>query len=289
MPACPICGSSTAPVGTKHGDYSGRDFDVVRCTECRFAFVADPWTEYDKIYGDDYYAGKGVDPLVDYVHELAAPDRTIRQHEWRGIGRLVGELTTLTPQTTWLDHGCGTGGLVTYVNAQGLAQAEGFEEGWSEPRLRERGVPTVSRADLDARENAYDVITSIEVIEHVPDPVGLLKDLARLLKPGGVLFLTTGNAAPYADGLLDWRYVTPEIHISFFEPPTLARAMTEAGLVPEAGGFRPGWDDIIRFKLLKNLRRQDTSPLEAAMPWGIVTRALDRRMKISAHPIGRKP
>ncbi len=88
------------------------------------------------------------------------------------------------------------------MNAKGLAQAEGFEEGWSEPRLRERGVPTVSREELAGRENTYDVITSIEVLEHVPDPVAILTELARLLKPGGLLFLTTGNAEPYADELL---------------------------------------------------------------------------------------
>ncbi len=60
--------------------------------------------------------------------------------------------------------------------------------------------------------------------------------------------------------------MTPEIHISFFEPGSMARAMTAAGLAPEPGGYRPGWDDIIRFKLLKNLKRQDTSPLEAPVP-----------------------
>jgi len=83
--------------------------------------------------------------------------------------------------------------------------------------------------------------------------------------------------------------VIPEIHVSFFEPRTLGTAMASAGLRPEAPGFGPGWTDIIRFKLLKNLKRRSVSPLERAVPWPLAARAIDARMKISAHPVGWAP
>ena len=78
--------------------------------------------------------------------------------------------------------------------------------------------------------------------------------MRALLRPGGLLFLTTGNAAAHRGALADWSYVIPEIHVSFFEPRTLARAMAAAGFRPQATGFGPGHSDIIRFKVLKNLR-----------------------------------
>ncbi len=79
----------------------------------------------------------------------------------------------------------------------------------------------------------------------------------------------------------------PEIHVSFFEPASLALAMERAGLVAEFAGYVPGWDQIIRFKTLKNLGRKDISPAERLIPWRTVSRALDRRHQVSAHPIGR--
>ena len=256
-----------------------------RCDACGFAFVADPWTDYDAIYSDAYYAGEGADPLVDYVYELAHQDETIRRHEWRGILRRV---RSLTPGARWLDYGCGTGGLVTYLRGEGV-DAVGFEQGWSVPRLLERGVPILTPEALDVEAGTFDVVTAIEVIEHVPDPVAELERMRALLKPGGLLFLTTGNAEPYRDKLLDWRYLTPEIHISLFEPRTLRVAMERAGLTAQDGGFGPGWTEIIRFKLLKNLKRRSVSPLENVVPWPFVARALDARMRISAHPVGWAP
>ena len=284
---CRICGAATEPAGRVHGDFSGRDFQLRRCTQCAYGFVADPWTDYDRIYSDAYYAGEGADPLVDYRFEMDHADRTIRRYEWRGIAAAVGVLAPVGPGTRWLDYGCGTGGLVTDLRGRGV-DATGFEQGWSVPRLRERGVPILTDDELVGQAGRYDVVSAIEVIEHVLDPVAELKRMGELLRPGGLLFLTTGNAEPYAGKLADWRYVIPEIHVSFFEPRTLAMAFERAGLRPQAGRFGPGWADIIRFKTLKNLKRRSVSRLDGVAPWPLVARALDRRLKITAHPVGFK-
>jgi SAM-dependent methyltransferase len=284
---CPICDAETSLLGAKTGTWSKRTFHVHRCPHCAFTFVADPWTDFAQIYGDDYYAGCGADPLVDYVHEIDHRDTTIRRYEWRGILNAVRWLTNVGPGTRWLDFGCGTGGLVTYLRETANVDAVGFEEGWSVPRLQEHGVPLLTEEQLDECRDGFDVVSAIEVIEHVPDPVAALRRMANLLRPGGLLFLTTGNASSHRDRLLAWRYLTPEIHVSLFEPRTLAIAMERAGLLPEFPGFGPGWADIIRFKTLKNLGRSDISAVERLIPWSITTRLLDRRYGLSAHPVGR--
>jgi cyclopropane fatty-acyl-phospholipid synthase-like methyltransferase len=238
------------------------------------------------VYTEAYYRGEGADPLVDYAFEAAAPDRTVRAYEWRGIVARVGALAPVDAATRWLDAGCGTGGLVRYVRASAGCDAVGLEEGWAREQLRLRGLTALSEGDLDALEGTFDVVTAIEVIEHVPEPLPFLRRMRRMLRPGGLLFLTTGNAAAHRGDLARWSYVIPEIHVSFFEPRTLAHAMTAAGFRPRITGFGPGHADIIRFKVLKNLRVRTRSRWEAALPWGAIARAADRRHGVSAHPVG---
>src|SRR5690606_9542738 len=120
---CRICGEATVPIGTKASSFSGRTYNLRQCRACRFAFVANPWTDYGAIYTDAYYAGRGADPSVDYVHETTHRDTTVRRYEWRGILTAVQALTRTKGRrhgaaddgTTWLDYGCGNGGLVRFA------------------------------------------------------------------------------------------------------------------------------------------------------------------------------
>ncbi len=283
---CPICGTEALALGTTQGAFKPVAFHLRRCPSCRFAFVANPWTDYAEIYSEDYYTGKGADPLVDYLFELEHPEQTIRLYEWRGILRIVRALAPVSRETRWLDFGCGNGGLVRHCRRAAGCDAVGFEEGWIRDKAAGYGIPFLDAGQLEAAEGTFDVVTAIEVLEHVPDPVAVLKQIRRLLKPGGLFFATTGNARPFRDRLLSWRYVRPEIHISFFEPETLARALELAGFRPEFPGFLPGFDDVIRFKFLKNLHRRRRAWVYQAVPWGVLTRLIDRRLQISGHPIG---
>jgi SAM-dependent methyltransferase len=284
--SCPICGKNDfEDVGTVPGTVIDRQFRLRRCTSCQFVMVANPSLEFDKLYSEDYYNGRGADTKLNYVGEVQQPDRTVRRYEWRGVLTRVRSLMTMPERPAWLDYGCGTGGLVTYLRAQGV-EARGFEQGWCGDLLRKNAVPTLSEEDFAGAAGTFDVVSAIEVIEHVTDPVAVLGTIRTLLKPGGLLFLTTGNAAPYHDRIAKWRYVTPDVHVSYFEPPTLATALTAAGFEPAFPGFGPGWDDIIRYKLLMSARRKWSSPIEAVVPWQTLARLVDGRLKLSAQPVG---
>lgn len=276
-------------MGTITGRWSGRTFHIHRCGGCGFVFVANPWTDFARIYSDAYYAGRGADPLVDYQHEIDHRATSIRRYEWAGIRGVVERLIAVREGTRWLDYGCGTGGLVLRLRESTRVEAFGFEEGWSVARLVDRGVPVLGRSQLEQVAGSFDVVTAIEVLEHIPDPVTELRRMASLLRPGGVLFVTTGNAGPHSDDLLAWPYLIPEIHVSLFEPQTLALAMRQAGLLPEFPGYGPGWEQIIRFKTLKSLRRKEVSLLDRLVPWRLAAPVIDRRYRVSAHPVGRRP
>jgi len=286
---CPICQAATRPAGSRFGQVRGVSFALRNCPECQFSFVADPWTDYAAIYDVAYYEGRGADPLVDYAFELAHPERTIRRYEWQGIVAAVRSLAPLSAQTRWLDFGCGNGGLVRHAAQATPCSVVGFEEGAIAATARAAGIPILEASQVQSLENAFDVVTAIEVIEHVVDPVACLRDLARLLKPGGLLFLTTGNARPFRGRVAEWSYVTPEIHVSLFEPESLARALTAAGLRPEFVGYRPGWTQIIRFKVLKNLGWRQRGLGERLLPWPVLSRLANWRYGVTAHPVAWKP
>jgi len=73
---------------------------------------------------------------------------------------------------------------------------------------------------VDFKELHFDIITLIDVLEHVHSPFQTLKKLATLLNPRGILLSTTGNTNSLLWRLmrLDYWYYTPE-HISFLNPP----------------------------------------------------------------------
>jgi SAM-dependent methyltransferase len=270
-----------------HGSYSRRDYHLARCLDCRYAFIADPWLDYSEIYNDRYYEGQGSDPLVDYRFELEHPERSIRRYEWEGIATIVAELAGgPEPCRRWLDYGCGNGGLVRHLRNAAAAEAFGFDEGSITAEASAVGVPTLNSDDLANLDGSFDVVTAIEVIEHTLDPVAELRRMRRLMRPGGLLFMTTGNAQPYADRLTSWRYVLPELHISYFEPSTLERALVDAGFRPERRSLGPGFDNVMKFKVLKNLRVRRRSPITDILPARLIGLLADRVVKLSEHPVG---
>lgn len=282
--SCPICSQKALYVGKRSGNLDSREFRYFHCASCRFSFVGDPRQDYAEIYSEAYYKGHGADRLVDYVYELENPDRTVRNYEWQGVLTIFKELC---PQGgKWLDFGCGAGGLVRFARTHGM-DAVGFEEGWGANAARGVGIPVLRANELEEYVGHFDFVTAIEVFEHIADPISAFQQIRKLLKPGGKLFLTTGNARPWRERLLDWSYTSvPEVHISFYEPETLSYAMNAAGLKSQPGEFFHGFSDIIKFKVLKTLKFKNKSLAADLLPWSLLTKIVDAKYQTSAQPYG---
>jgi 2-polyprenyl-3-methyl-5-hydroxy-6-metoxy-1,4-benzoquinol methylase len=146
----------------------------------------------------------------------------------------------------WLDFGYGEGGLLEVAQRRGWA-CYGVEVS---PSMLEygsgRGWTVTSDPHGDPRfvDGTFDVVTMIEVLEHIVDPVGLLSAAARWLRPGGLLYVTTPNAGGMNCRILrkEWSVVCPPQHVVLWTPRALLVALARAGFRtsrPRADGFNP--------------------------------------------------
>lgn len=127
-----------------------------------------------------------------------------------------------------LDYGCGKGRLVKGLRQFGL-NAYGYE-----PFVCDSEDASVLRSITEIREKVslIDMILLIEVIEHVTNPHELMDKLNSLLRPGGMLLLSTEL---YDERRCDssWYYLNPSAgHVSIFSRVSLLHLMRSHGFVP---------------------------------------------------------
>lgn len=82
--------------------------------------------------------------------------------------------------------------------------------------------------EAEFASESFDVVNLAEVIEHVPDPLGLLSEIRRVLRAGGLLMLSTPNVRR-----LTWGRNKEDFphHLYEFSTKTLSRLVSEAGFV----------------------------------------------------------
>ncbi len=267
VPLCPVCGSADRAL--LHGELTDRVFRVApgkwslyRCLMCRSAWL-DPrptpeslgmaYASYYTHDASDHPVVRRLGPLRTLLHDALNGYMNYRYGLSRkpAISRgrwLIPLLPSLRAAADTdcrhmprppndggllLDVGCGNGRFLKLASEMGWV-VEGIDlDPIAVETARTLGF-SVRCGTIEVLNDAserYDVITLSHVIEHVYDPLGLLRDLCRLLKPGGVLWLETPNLNSLGHARFGpaWRGLEPPRHLVLLNPESLTDLIKRAG------------------------------------------------------------
>lgn len=186
--ACPHCDSERSHLWAEEGGFA-----AVKCDDCGVVYVNPRPRE--EVITEGHRIG---------MHRTATGEsfsvrgsrHPLRIRHYKSVLRdMFGAEIARGAPLRWLDVGAGYG---EFVEAAAGVLPEGSEVVGIEPMqpkvavARARGLPIDDRP-LSAVQDRFDVVSLILVFSHIPDFKSFGRDLARRVKPGGILFMETGN------------------------------------------------------------------------------------------------
>lgn len=213
---CAICESSALKTSVTRNGYHHR-----KCLSCGFIFVANPPSENELI--SIYQVSRG------YHIPPNDSDR---------LGTQILEKIAGASEAKVLDVGCGSGnflaGLPTTMEKHGCDVSEALIDICKKRNI----VAEVGRLqDLNFNSDYFDWVHLGDVIEHVTDPIGLFREVDRVVKPGGHVSIATPNMRSYwAKASISMAKV-PGFECSVLTPPYHLSNFSEKAVRNLAGRF----------------------------------------------------
>lgn len=218
-----------------HGPALARQngYDVIACAACGFAHAVPLPTpeELSAEYRERYYSDEKPTYLA-HARDDQSWARLSQDDRLEVLERILP-----ASRRRLIDIGCGPGFFVQTACARGW-QAEGLEPS-QQAAEHARGLGLRVQQGFFSAERAsqlgrFDVVHMNNVLEHVPNPVTLLRAAHGLLEPGGVLVVGVPNdfsplqMAAAAQGLPSW-WVAPPHHLNYFDFSSLSGVLEQLG------------------------------------------------------------
>jgi len=266
VPCCPVCKSDSHAL--LYEGLTDRVFrcapgvwSMYQCAECGFSVSRPaPHAGSERPCLPAVFHARGYDPRCyrrplrgaapapsprEWLPELAlrhgfsacerhrGTDSAARSRSAGDFGRVRPSPAPTSSRAALLDVGCGNGDFLDFARRAGW-RAVGVEPDASAVSVaRSRGLDVgLGGIEVVLDGNAaFDVITLSHVIEHVHDPVELLRGCHQLLKPGGFVWIETPNLGALGHQRYGsaWRGLETPRHLVLFDCSSLARVLTSAG------------------------------------------------------------
>lgn len=219
---CPICGSDKLHIRPD----TLRDSATVKvlgCDDCSHVFL-DQFDHINESYFDrgHFMLDK---PFIDGVEDRLRHYEHENQERADRVGPIVVNKRVL-------DFGCGAGALLTKLkplvkSIDGVEPTEPFRA-----KLLKDGYNIAP--DASQLQGNYDIILMFHVIEHLPDPIATLKQMSKLLAPGGIIYAEVPNVKDALATLYNVdaakRFLFFTDHLQYFTRHSLSVAIRKAGL-----------------------------------------------------------
>jgi SAM-dependent methyltransferase len=199
---------------------------------------------------------------------LPGPDSFSRHQRRteRCLVKIARALKKQPQEIRLLDVGCSTGAFIAVACRMGFS-VEGVEPAPLPARSAQDSGLQVHQGLLEEiafPDKAFDTVTLFEVIEHVRDAVSLVRECRRILRPGGILVIGTGNATSWAVSCMRsrWEYFHIERHgghVSFFNPRSIR-------LLAERCGFSV---DSLKTRSMRFFEKGDVHPFVYRLAKGV--------------------
>lgn len=232
---CPICSSDSQESIDPFNSY-----EMLKCRDCSFVYTRlrrIPREQYEEVYsGEPDYR-----EMVEVAEKTASGKWGRKQLRWfkrKALRWIEAE----RPGGRLVDVGTGPGTFLLVAKQRGLS-VKGVEPTKLAAETAQRlGVDMFNGVVEDfaaTQDEKFDVVTSFEVMEHVPDVLSMLTAIRSLLKPDGIFVFSVPNLDdPYC--LRQTLPVNiPPIHINFFRRQSMAAALEKAGFTVERFATRP--------------------------------------------------
>jgi SAM-dependent methyltransferase len=222
-------------------------FALVRCRVCGLIYLS-PRPDGKSIGA--YYPPSYDPHQIDRLDDLPALKRlTVRY----GLRKRMNAVRKYKRGGKILDVGCATGLFLAEMQKLGGWQAYGVEPGAeaAAAAVRAHGFE-VHVGDLTSArysDHMFDAVTLWDVLEHLHDPLGMMREVRRILRPHGILVMRTPSLRSWDSQVFGryWAGLDSPRHLAIFTPVTLAALLEKAGFAVES--MRTGTGSYIIFLL----------------------------------------
>jgi len=208
----------------------------------------------------------------------------IMPYLWLKLNQSVRHIVPSSQNAKLLDIGCGNGAFIKLASSLGW-NAQGMDPDPDAVTAARKAGSMVTQGGFPHTgmpDEQFDVVTLSQVIEHVHDPIIALREVHRILKPGGKIWIATPNLDGAGNHLFKchWRGLEPPRHLVIFNGSSLKIACERSGFVNpvlQRQPFTAAWYFMTSLRIKRN---QDPTQLEGE--------TLTMRMRWHARWVGLK-